>query len=83
MDHYITVDVIENFRLEGLFQLSPAELLGTKEYVFGLLREGRIKSYISPHEASQCFVHCQEKSTRVVHYRGINRITKKNSSTLP
>lgn len=83
VDHCITVDENKTIPHRGLFQLIPADLLATKEYITDLLRKRNIRPSISPYGALLFFVKHKDKLRGVVDYRALNRITKKNSSPLP
>lgn len=56
VDHRIEVDPNSTPPRRGMFQLSPAELLATKEYIEDLLRKGKIRPSKSPYGAPLFFV---------------------------
>lgn len=64
------------------YQLSPAELVGAKEYVIGLLRNGNIRRSNSPFSASIFSVKEKDILRGVVDYRALNRITKRNNAPI-
>ena len=67
-----------------LFQLSPAELLATKEYIEDLLKKGKIRRSSSPYGAPLFFVRQKGGKLRgVIDYRALNRITKRDSTPIP
>lgn len=67
----------------GIFQLSPAELLATKEYIMGLLKKKKIRHSKSPYGAPLFFVKQKGQLRGVIDYRALNRITKHNNAPIP
>lgn len=65
------------------FQLSPAELIATKEYVTELLRKGKIRPSRSPYWAPLFFVEQKGKLRGVIDFRALNLITKANNALIP
>lgn len=67
-----------------LYQLSPSELISTKNYVQDLLSKGKIRSRKSSYGDPLLFVKDNGKHVRsVVDYKGLNRINKRNNAPLP
>lgn len=66
-----------------MFQLSPAELLVTKEYITDLLKKGKIRPSKSPYGAPLFFVKQKGQLPGVIDYRPLNRITKHNNAPTP
>lgn len=83
IDHAIELEEGARPPNRTLFQLSPAELVAVKEYVLELLKKGKIRRSKSPFGASLFLVREKDKMRAVVDYRGLNRITKRNSTPLP
>lgn len=83
VDHAIEVPPNSKPPHRPLFQLSPAELLATKEYVTDLLKRGKIRPSISPYGAPLFFVKQKGKLRGVIDYRALNRITKPNHAPIP
>lgn len=67
----------------GIYQLLPAELMATKEYVTKLLKKGKIRPSKSPYGAPLFFVKQKGELRGVVDYRALNRITKHNNAPIP
>ena len=68
----------------GLYQLSPLELEATRECITDLLKKRKIRPSRSPYGAPLFFVKHKRGMLRgVVDYRGLNRITKRNSTPIP
>ena len=83
VDHAIELEDGARPPKNPLIQLSPAELMVVKEYVVDLLKKGKIRRSKSPFGASLFLVKEPGKLRAVVDYRGLNRITKRNSTPLP
>lgn len=83
VDHKIEVDPNQEPPHRGIYQLSPAELLATKEYVADLLKRKKIRPSKSPYGAPLFFVKQKGQLRGVIDYRGLNRITKHNNSPIP
>ena len=83
VDHAIELEDGARPSNRPLFQLSPAELMAVKEYVVDLLKKGKIRRIKSPFGASLLLVTEPGKLRAVVYYRGLNIITKRNSTPLP
>ena len=84
VDHEIQTEEGARPPKRALFQLSPAELEATKEYISDLLKKGKIRPSRSPYGAPLFFVKQKGGKLRgVVDYRDLNRITKRNSSPIP
>ena len=84
MDHHIEVDNDQKPPYRPLFQLSPAELSATKQYIVEMIENEKIRPSKSPYGAPLFFVKEKENKLRaVIDYRGLNRITKKNRTPLP
>lgn len=83
VDHRIETDPCSKPPNRPLFQLSPAELLATKEYVTTLLRTKKIRPSISPYGSPLFFVKQKGSLRGVIDYRALNRITKKNNAPIP
>lgn len=82
VDHRIETQDGEKPPHRPLFQLSPAELLATKEYITDLLRKGKIRPSKSPYGAPLFFVKQKGSLRGVIDYRALYRITKKNHSPI-
>lgn len=67
----------------ALFQLSPSELLATKNYVTDLLNKVKIRPSTSPYGAPHFFVRQNGKLHGVIEYIALNRITKRNNVPIP
>lgn len=66
-----------------LYQLSPAELVATRDYVDTLLHSGKIRPSKSPYAYPLFFVKEPGRALRgAVDYRGLNRITKGDNASL-
>lgn len=83
VDHKIEIDPNEEPPYRGIYQLSPAELLATKEYVADLLKRKKIRPSKSPYGAPLFFVKQKGQLRGVIDYRELNRITKHNNSPIP
>lgn len=83
VDHKIEVQPDSSPPHRGIFQLSPAELLATKEYVTDLLKKGKIRPSKSPYGAPLFFVKQKGQLRGVIDYRALNRITKHNNAPIP
>lgn len=83
VDHVIETEEGAKPPHRPLFQLSPSELLATKEYIIDLLRSGKIRPSKSPYGAPLFFIKLKNKLRGVIDYRALNRITKKNNSPIP
>lgn len=83
VDHTIELTEANVTPNRPIFQLSPAELLATKEYVTDLINRGKIRPSRSPFGAPLFFVKQKDKLRGVIDYRGLNRITKKNNAPIP
>lgn len=83
VDHEIEIEENSTPPHRGIFQLSPAELLATKEYVTDLLRKGKIRPSKSPYGAPLFFVKQKGQLRGVIDYRALNRITKHNNAPIP
>lgn len=83
IDHKIETDPEAKPPHRGIFQLSPAELVATKEYVTNLLQKGKIRPSKSPYGAPLFFVKQKGKLRGVIDYRALNRITKHNNAPIP
>lgn len=66
VDHKIENEENSTAPHTDIFQLSPAELLATKEYITDLLRKGKIRPSKSPCGAPLCFV--KQKGTAAGSY---------------
>lgn len=77
VDHKIETHPDADPTHRGIFQLSPAELAATKEYVTELLRKGKIRPSKYPYGAPLFFVKQKGQLRGVIYYRALNRITKK------
>lgn len=62
------------------FQLSPAELKATKEYITKHLKSGKLRPSKSPYGAPLFFVRQKGELRGVIDYRALNLITKKNNA---
>lgn len=60
------------------YQLSPTELLASREYITKLHESSKIRYSRSPYRALLFFVKEKNKLRGVIDYRGLNRIIKKN-----
>lgn len=67
----------------GMFQLAPAELLATKEYITDLIRKQKIHPSESPYGAPLSFVKQKGKLRGVIDYRALNWTTKHNNTPIP
>lgn len=67
----------------GIFQLSPAEFLDTKEYITDLLRKNKIRSKKSPNGAPPFFVKRKGYLRIVIYSRALQRITKHSNVLIP
>lgn len=83
VDHNIEIPEGQRIPNRPIFQLSPAELLATREYIIKLLRTGKIRRSKSPYGAPLFFVKEKDKLRGVVDYRALNRITKRNNTPIP
>ena len=83
VEHTIEVEEGSKPPHRPLYQLSPAELEASKEYVEDLLTKGKIRRSKSPYGAPLFFVKEPGKLRGVVDYRALNRITKRNNSPIP
>ena len=84
IDHKIETEKGAKPPKRSLFQLSPAELEATKQYITELIQKGKIRPSRSPYGAPLFFVKQRgRKLIGVVDYPGLNRITKKNSTPIP
>lgn len=78
VDHQI--DILPGIKTprRPIFQLSPAELLATKEYVADLLSKGKLRPSKSPFGAPLFFVKLKGKLRGIIDYRALNGRTKAN-----
>lgn len=83
IDHQIEIRVDAKPPHKPIFQLSPAELLATKEYVTELLKKGKIRPSKSPFRAPLFFVKQNGKLRGMIDYRALNLITKHNNAPIP
>lgn len=83
MDHKIEINEGSKPPHSGIFQLSPAELVATKEYVADLLRKKKIRPSKSPYGAPLFFVKQKGQLRGVIDYTALNRITKHNNAPIP
>ena len=84
VDHCIEVENSTKPPYRPLFQLSPAELAATKQYIVEMIDNGKIRPSKSPYGAPLFFVKEKDNKLRaVIDYRGLNRVTKKNRTPLP
>jgi len=83
VDHEIQTQPGEKPTYRPSFQLSPAELLASKEYVTDLLNRKKIRPSKSPYGAPLFFVKQKNGLRGVIDYRALNRITKKNRALIP
>ena len=84
VDHEIQVEEDSTPPHRPLLQLSPVELEAAKEYVEKSLKYGKIRPSKSPYGASLFSVKQDKgKLRRVVDYRALNRLTKKNKAPIP
>lgn len=83
VDHKIEIISDSSPPHPGIFQLSPAGLLATKEYITDLLRKGKIRPSKSPYVAPLFFVKQKGQLRGVIDYRALNRITKHNNAPIP
>lgn len=83
VDHTIEIEEDSKPPHRPIFQLSPAELLATKEYIVDLLKKGKIRPSRSPYGAPLFFVKQKGKLRGVIDYRALNRITKPNNTPIP
>lgn len=83
VDHKIEILPYSKPPHRGIFQLSSAELLATKDYVTKLLKKGKIRPSKSPYGAPLFFVKQKDQLRGVVDYRALNRITKHNNAPIP
>lgn len=83
VDHAIEISEKEKPPHQPLFQLSPAELIATKEYITELLKKKKIRPSVSPYGAPLFFVKQKGKLRGVIDYRAPNRITKRNHAPIP
>lgn len=83
VDHEINIAEGSKPPHQPLFQLSPSELIATKNYVTDMLNKGKIRPSRSPYGAPLFFVRQQDKLRGVIDYRALNRITKRNNSPIP
>lgn len=82
-DHSIKLEENHKPPHSTIFELSPAELLATKEYVTDLSKEGKICPSRPPYGTPLFFVKSKGKLRGVIAYRGLNRITKPNNCPIP
>lgn len=66
-----------------MFQLSPSELIVTKNYVIDLLKKGKIRPSKSHYEAPLFFVMNKDSLRGVVDYRALSRTTNKSRTPIP
>lgn len=84
VDHSIDTEANSKPPFRRLYQLSPAELLAAKDYITENLKSGKIRPSKSPYGSPMFFAKEKDGSLRgVVDYRGLNRITKRNSTSVP
>lgn len=83
IDHKIEVETGSTPPHLGMFQLSPAELIATKEYITDLLKKKKIRPSKSPYGAPLFFVKQKGSLRAVIDYRALNRITKHNNAPIP
>lgn len=83
MEHRIEIDKEIKPPHWSLFQLSPSELLATREYITDLLKKEKIRPNRSPFGAPLFFERQKGKLRGVIDYRALNRITKTNHAPIP
>ena len=83
VDHAIEVENGTKPPYRPLLQLSSAELVATKEYIVDLISRRNIRRSKSPYGAPLFFVKQKGKLRGVIDYRGLNRIKKKNNTSIP
>lgn len=83
VDHKIEIDPGATSPHRGIFQLSPAELIATKEYVTELLKKRKLRPSKSPFGAPLFFVKQKGQLRGVIDYRALNCITKHNNAPIP
>lgn len=82
VDHHIEIEKNAKTPSRPTFQLSPAELLVTKDDISYLINTGKIMPSKSPYGDPFFFVKRKGKLRGVIDYRGLNRITKRNNTPL-
>lgn len=83
VDHVIEVEDDKKPPNRPIFQLSPAELLPTKDYLIDLLNKGKIRPNRSLYGAPLFFVKQKGKLRGVIDYRALNSIRKPNNTPIP
>lgn len=83
VDHAIELKDGSNPPYRPSYQLSPAELVATNEYITKLLKSGKIRPSKSPYGAPLFFVKQKGQLRGVIDYRALNLLTKKNCAHLP
>lgn len=82
VEHHIEVDPDSTPPHRGIFELSPAELIATKEYITDLLKKRKIRPSKLPYGAPLFFVNQKGQLRGVIDYRALNRITKHNNAPI-
>lgn len=83
VDHKIEVDTDAKRPHRGIYQLSPAELLATREYITDLLKKKKIRPSMFPYGAPPFFVKQNGQLRGVIDYWALNRIVMHNNSPIP
>lgn len=83
VDHEIELQPDASPPYRSSYQLSPAELVATKEYLTKLLKSGKIRPSKSPYGAPLFFVRQKGQLRGVIDYRALNILTKKNNAPIP
>lgn len=82
VDHRIKTEAGSSLPNRGIFQLSPVELIATKEYMMELLRKGKICPSKSPYGAPLFFMKQKKQIRDIIDNRALNRITKHNNASI-
>lgn len=83
IEHRIEVEPCSAPPHRGIFELSPAELMATKEYIADLLKKKKLRPSKSPYRAPLFFVKQKGYLRGMIDYRALNRITKLNNAPIP
>ena len=84
VDHKIETDPKERIPTRPIYRLSFFELQELKQQLADMTEKGFIRPSVSPFGAPVLFVKKKDGSLRMcVDYRGLNKVTRKNSYPLP
>lgn len=83
VDHQIDITPDHSPPHRTLFQIAPAELIATRQYVTELLKKGKFRPSRSPYGAPLFFVKQKDKLRGVIDSRALNRITKRGHAPIP